>query len=66
MSSAELFSQHAKREGVGILSPLNNPADLTFENVTPVMWTQRRLKSACASAQSDQSHSCPCEEISHH
>ena len=37
----------------------------TWEKVPSYMWAQRRLKSACASAQSDQSLRCPHEETLH-
>ena len=37
----------------------------TFENVPSCMCAQRRLKSACASAYSDQCLCCPPEEIMH-
>ena len=38
---------------------------LTSENVSLGMCTQRRLKSACTSAQSDQGLLCLCEETLH-
>ena len=37
----------------------------TWENVTSDMCAQRRLRSACAAAQSDQSLRCPLKETLH-
>ena len=54
---------HAKQKWVNVF--YNAILAATWENVPSDMCAQRRLKSACASAQTDQSLRCPQEECLH-